>query len=123
MKGNCIKVVIYFRNLNMRVKLGYDWNTRARPSGKAQSCLKTKNIFFFLLSPPQGGNKLKNVVTKHKICSAAEFCNFFKVRMKFENKIGVGLFFFLIISKVATFPFHSHLEEVESEEQLHTAWI
>lgn len=42
MKRNCIKAVIYFRNLNMRVKLENNLNIRARPSGKVYSCLETR---------------------------------------------------------------------------------
>lgn len=44
MKRNCINVVIYFRNLNRRIKLGNNLNIRARPSGKVNvcSCAETK---------------------------------------------------------------------------------
>lgn len=44
MKRNCINAVIYFRNLNRRIKLGNNLNIRARPSGKVNvySCVETK---------------------------------------------------------------------------------
>lgn len=44
MKRSCINAVIYFRNLNRRVKLGNNLNIRARPSGKVnvQSCVETE---------------------------------------------------------------------------------
>lgn len=44
MKRNCISAMVYFRNLNRRVKLGNNLNIRARPSGKVNvcSCVETK---------------------------------------------------------------------------------
>lgn len=63
MKRNCINTVIFFRNLNRKIKLGNNLNIRARPSGKVNvySCVETKEavliytnskLVLFFLPPP-----------------------------------------------------------------------